>query len=393
MLNNTMSKKPRVIIFFSTADYHTKYLTNKQHEALILSKMGFTIIYINSLGLRKFNLASKEDFYRIVLKFFDFFKKIKKINNKLFVFNFLLIPIFNNKFFNFINYCLFWFKLYPFLFFKKIKISDVIIWSYHPLALNFWKKNHYYKLIYRSVDELSAIPNLQLNNFKKIEDSFVKKSDFIFTTNYNLLKKFKKNNKNVFFHSNVVDFNHFKKKNMKQKKIAIYHGLLSDYKINFKFFYRVIKKCKEVEFWIVGTERQGQKNLYLKKIIKLTNVKYFGYVPYELLPNLLAKCSIGLLPLNINKYTKNMSPMKYYEYISSGLRVISTEIEFFKNIKKNSHTYLNNDYLKFSNLIKTVIKFKPVDIKNIRTIVADNTWEKRTKKILDIMAKKISLYN
>ena len=180
---------------------------------------------------------------------------------------------------------------------------------------------------------------------------------------------------------------------MKQKKIAIYHGLLSDYKINFKFFYRVIKKCKEVEFWIVGTERQGQKNLYLKKIIKLTNVKYFGYVPYELLPNLLAKCSIGLLPLNINKYTKNMSPMKYYEYISSGLRVISTEIEFFKNIKKNSHTYLNNDYLKFSNLIKTVIKFKPVDIKNIRTIVADNTCEKRTKKILDIMAKKISLYN
>ena len=218
MLNNTMSKKPRVIIFFSTADYHTKYLTNKQHEALILSKMGFTIIYINSLGLRKFNLASKEDFYRIVLKFFDFFKKIKKINNKLFVFNFLLIPIFNNKFFNFINYCLFWFKLYPFLFFKKIKISDVIIWSYHPLALNFWKKNHYYKLIYRSVDELSAIPNLQLNNFKKIEDSFVKKSDFIFTTNYNLLKKFKKNNKNVFFHSNVVDFNHFKKKKYETKK-------------------------------------------------------------------------------------------------------------------------------------------------------------------------------
>lgn len=388
-----MQKKPRVILFFSTEDYYSKYLTNKHHEALILSKLGFTIIYINSLGLRRFNLTNKDDFYRIILKFFDFFKKIEKINSKLFVLNQLFIPIFNNKLFNFLNFCLLWFKLYPFLFLRKIRLRDIIVWSYHPLALNFMKKNYFYKLVYRSVDELSAIPNIQLKNFKKTEDLFVKNSDFIFTTNYNLFKKYEKNNKNVFFHSNVVDYEHFKKKNVKKKKIAIYHGVLSDYKINFKFLFKVIKLCSMVEFWIVGTERQGQNNLYLKKINKLSNVKYFGYVPYKLLPNILAKCSVGLLPLKINKYTKNMSPMKYYEYISSGLCVVSTKIDFFKNIKKNSLTYLNNNYLDFANLINKVIDRRPADIEYIRTVVGDNTWEKRTKKILDIMERKISLYN
>jgi len=377
-------------LFFSTADYFTEYLTNKQHEANELSKLGHTIIFVDSIGLRKINFQNKKDLSRIFLKVKNFFNPVKKIKKNFYVITPLIIPFFkSNKIIKFINYHLFAFKFNSLLLDVKIPEKKIILWSYHPFVKDLIDIKKFNKIIYRSVDDLRFLPDIKIKDYIKTENNFVKESNFIFTTNKKLFNRYKKKNKNVFYHSNVVDINFFKPKNVKiKKKIAVYHGVLSDYKINLNFLYRVIKNNYETEFWIVGEERENQNSQIIKKIKRLRNTKFFGYIPYKKIPTILSRCSIGLLPLKINKYTEHMSPMKYYEYISSGLYVISTKFEFMKNLKKNSRTFVTNDLSKFSQKIKKYKLIKTASIKEIQNIVSENTYRIRTKKILRIINEK-----
>jgi teichuronic acid biosynthesis glycosyltransferase TuaH len=54
-----------------------------------------------------------------------------------------------------------------------------------------------------------------------------------------------------------------------------------------------------------------------------SNVTLRGAVPYEAMPGLLAGYRVGLLPLNDDPTNRGRSPMKLYEYLATGLTVVT----------------------------------------------------------------------
>ncbi|MBO0982881.1 glycosyltransferase [Rathayibacter sp. SD072] len=54
------------------------------------------------------------------------------------------------------------------------------------------------------------------------------------------------------------------------------------------------------------------------------NVELLGPVPYADAPDLLAHSSVGLLPLSDDPGNAGRSPMKYFEYLAAGLRIVSS---------------------------------------------------------------------
>jgi teichuronic acid biosynthesis glycosyltransferase TuaH len=54
------------------------------------------------------------------------------------------------------------------------------------------------------------------------------------------------------------------------------------------------------------------------------NVQLLGPVPYDDVPELLGSASVGLLPLTRRPLNDSRSPMKYYEYLAAGLRVVAS---------------------------------------------------------------------
>ena len=67
-----VSKKNFLI--FSTADWSSKYWTNKQNVAQELAKKGHNVFYVESVGIRRPNISSKKDFLRASRKIFYSFK-------------------------------------------------------------------------------------------------------------------------------------------------------------------------------------------------------------------------------------------------------------------------------------------------------------------------------
>jgi teichuronic acid biosynthesis glycosyltransferase TuaH len=61
-----------------------------------------------------------------------------------------------------------------------------------------------------------------------------------------------------------------------------------------------------------------------------SNVDLMGPVPYHDAPKLLQRSKVGLLPMSSDPGNEGRSPMKYYEYLASGLAVVASSSETLK---------------------------------------------------------------
>ena len=376
-------------IMFATADWDDPYWTNKQHVAVNLASFGNKILYIESLGLRSPKIKSKKDIRRILKRVIKGVSCLliggRKISSSIDVLSPLVIPNkFRNKHIRLLNLKILEFSIKRCMSNKRIK--EAIIFTYHPYMLDIATRLNIKSIVYHCVDEISAVPGVDRNSFIEQEKKLLKKSKITFTTNINLKEKCLKNSNNVHFLPNVVDFEHFSNKRdvdipesllrIKSPRL-VYHGVLSDFKINFKLLEEISMKKRDWNIVLIGTEREGQNNKILKRLMRRNNVYALGYRSYHELPVYLQHMDLGLLPLLKNKYTNNMFPMKFFEYISAGLRVVSTELAFAKNHTKGICTTSDTD--DFIGKAEELLKQRKLNLNERLTIVGSNTWADRTK--------------
>jgi teichuronic acid biosynthesis glycosyltransferase TuaH len=61
------------------------------------------------------------------------------------------------------------------------------------------------------------------------------------------------------------------------------------------------------------------------QIVDHGNLRYRGSIPYDDLPSVLRSAKVGILPLSDYPSNKGRSPMKLFEYLSSGLTVVAPD--------------------------------------------------------------------
>ena len=78
--------------------------------------------------------------------------------------------------------------------------------------------------------------------------------------------------------------------------------------------------------------------------------------------------------------------MKYYEYIASGARVISTKLDFTKFVSKKFLKIANNKE-QFVKFIKVQSQKQNIKKNVIKSFLNEHTYSARTKKMLEICKK------
>jgi glycosyltransferase involved in cell wall biosynthesis len=122
-------------------------------------------------------------------------------------------------------------------------------------------------------------------------------------------------------------------------------------------FEEVYKEFPNIRFLFVGG---GQMMPELKKVIS----NRFSHIPVEIrewvhpneMPDVLRESDIGLLPLIQNtEWIKGKSPTKLYEYLSSGLAVVASQIGEAEHIIENGKNgFLAKDKKEFIKLLKII---------------------------------------
>ena len=139
---------------------------------------------------------------------------------------------------------------------------------------------------------------------------------------------------------------------------------------------KISKKFPEDKIYFIGP--------ILKKFIKLQkkkNVIFIGEIKHKLVPSFLKNFHVGILPYKVNLFTKSINPLKVYEYVSSGLPVISTNLP---NVVRLGKDYPKINLLKATNdegfldHISDIKKhYKQNSRKDLNIFLRENAWSNR----------------
>jgi glycosyltransferase involved in cell wall biosynthesis len=390
--------EPQSCILFSTADWDAPYWTNKQHTAAALGQRGTVVLYIESVGLRVPSAKSGKDWSRLGKRLITGLRTLilgpKRVQTNVWVLSPLVIPFkHSHPWVRWFNQSLMQLQIGRFLHDRQLK--SPLIWTYHPYMLDTLTGLKTDKLVYHCVDDLSAIPGIDATTFKAAEQNLLYKADVVFATAPRLADQCALYNTNTHFLPNVVDADHFGKAfltNALPPDLSCipeprlgYHGVLSDFKIDFQLLMDVARLNPQWSFVFIGEEREGQKSPMIQELSLLPNVHFLGYRAYEVLPEYLRGIQVGLLPSLINEYTHGMFPMKYYEYLAAGVPVVSTPLSFSSSALAGLLTGATAEV--FATAVGDQLFSGRFDRTQATKLVADNTWDDRLLKMLNLLSK------
>lgn len=181
------------------------------------------------------------------------------------------------------------------------------------------------------------------------------------------------------------------KKNFNMKKNScVYMGSFYEGK-GVEIIYELSKSLPNTQFHLYG-DFKTLKNK--KKYSNIKNIKFFKYIDYNKIPELLKSYKIALMPyqstikvrsnnLDISKY---ISPLKMFDYLAAGNIVIASKLNVYSHVlKNNSNSFLvsckniNNWKMIINKVFNSSQNFMSIKLNAINT-AKKYSWDNRAKK-------------
>ncbi|WP_448563848.1 glycosyltransferase [Thalassotalea ganghwensis] len=194
------------------------------------------------------------------------------------------------------------------------------------------------------------------------------------------------NNERVEFMPNGVDFDRFqseyktpiiyKNSKLRKRKIAVYAGKMQSM-FDVDLAAELAKSNPDVDFFYLGKILEGQPDIELQLY---PNVIFTGDVHYEQLPAHITNADVCIIPYLVDKQHGG-DPIKFYEYLASGNKIVSTCIGDIEKYHDNSSVYIV-DKADFVDSFNSVIQSNTN--KSIRSIPKHMTWQYKAERMFDL---------
>ena len=196
-----------------------------------------------------------------------------------------------------------------------------------------------------------------------------------------------------------VNLNDYKIKRSKKKykKTCVYIGSFHRGK-GFKLILQLSRECPEIQFHLYGDSS------FIKNKISRENLKFFNYIEYKLVPKVLSKYEVAIMPYekivgarskNLN-ITNNMSPIKMFDYLASKKIILASNLKVYNHILKNKFNSIlinSGNILEWkkniNSIFKNIRKYKYLKY-NAYNTAKKFTWNNRAKKILVFFNKSLN---
>jgi glycosyltransferase involved in cell wall biosynthesis len=386
----TMSEIKDIVVL-STADWDNPFWTNKQHVALELAKRGHRVLYIESLGLRRPSVNTK-DISRIFRRIFKALKPPRKVRDNIWVWSPISIPFNNNALIRKIN---------KFILSRALKIwcwrldfQDETLWTYNPLTTRFLSLKDFLYTVYHCVDEIKAQPGMPVEILQEAEEELVRNVDITFVTSLTLLKTRKKWSEEVYYYSNVADYDHFSSALKLETSVPLellkipeprigFIGAISGYKVDFSLLVKIAKTHPEWSLVMVGEIGEGDPNTDATQLTRYKNIFLTGSRSYQDLPGYLKGFTATLLPNTLNEYTASMFPMKFFEYLAAGKPVVSVDLVSLQEFREYVRIGRTPD--EFISALEDIIAGNRIPIEQCQELAQQYTYQSRTEKMFKLI--------
>lgn len=268
---------------------------------------------------------------------------------------------------------------------KKHKFKNINLWCYSPTACDIVDKIKKDKLIYDCVDRHSGYGGLMnVEVVDNMEKDLAIKSDIVFSTAIGLYETLVNYNKNSHMIPNGCAYElfskaHFEKfetpielKDVKGKVLG-FVGMLQEC-IDYDLIEKIAKERPFDTIIFIGRTLPGVDIEYLKKY---PNIIFKGLIPQKDLPAYISKFDLCLNTFKEGKLSKDVSPLKFYEYLATGKPIVSTK-EPLQVADFADCVYIAENHTEFLKLIEVALSEENEDKTNLRLAYGEKcSWDER----------------
>jgi hypothetical protein len=332
------------------------------------------------------------------LKWIDIKNDVKKdritnFNRNLYIFHSpMFIPFSERIFFDQLTKFL-WIKFLN----KKLKelnIKNPIVWLSRPEMLDIAGKFNEKLLVYHVVDEYSSyndVNSYEKNRIQNLEKKLLKKADLVIVVSSNLYKTKKQFNPHTYLVPNAVDFDAYNSKNLGHNKppkdilkiakpIIGYSGLVAK-RLDFKIINYI---AENNPYWSIVFVGKVNPDEHITKLNKLKNIHFLGNKEIAQVPQYINYFDVCIIPYKNNEQSKNISPLKLYDYFATGKPIVSTN--FPEVFKFNDIVRIASNKVGFALEIENALSENDQMLSVKRQLIANkNTWNDRIIQISDLI--------
>ncbi len=217
---------------------------------------------------------------------------------------------------------------------RKMKahgFENPVVWCYSPMSSDAVDKIPHSAVVYDCVDRHSAYKGLiNVDTVNHMEKTLSKKANQVFTTAIGLFDTLSGYNPASVMLPNGVNFEHFNKvaeglpipEDMKDlpRPIIGFSGMLQEC-IDYDKIELIAEMCPDWSVVLVGGPMPGVNLEYLKKY---PNIHFLGMKKYDDMPAYLGAFDVCLNVFRSGDLAKDVSPLKFYEYMASGKPIVTT---------------------------------------------------------------------
>lgn len=209
--------------------------------------------------------------------------------------------------------------------------ENPLLWVYHPITVDCVDHIPHSALVYDCVDRHSAyggLMNPQLVDDMELE--LAGKCAQVFATASGLAERLKQVNENTVFIPNGANYERFSQAaedlpcpaDMQSipKPIFGFVGALQEC-IEYGFVEETAKTRPDWSFVFIGRENPG---VDLSNLRAMENCHFLGLKPNEQLPAYIRQFDACLNLFASGDLSKDVSPLKFYEYLATGKPIVST---------------------------------------------------------------------
>lgn len=328
--------KGRRIICFSTADWDTALPTNKHQLMRRLAAMGARVLFIETLGTRAPKLGQGVDLSRIGRRLWRGFEGARQREKRLWTLSPLVRPAWKTRNQIELNRAIFRSQFAS----ASDRFAGDIAWIYSPYAVHLLDVVKPGRVVYHMVDDLSAVPGADSDAMNEAELLLFSRADLVFATEQSLYDRARRFARKAHYFPNVADYRHFSEPKPVSEGCAarlerlrslprpriVFSGNLAPHKVDFPLIEAMARARPDAQFALIGPRWEGDTSESLDQLVRMENVTLTGHIPYEDLPAFLHEADLLIIPYVKNKATRAVFPLKFFEYLATGVPVASSPL-------------------------------------------------------------------
>lgn len=241
------------------------------------------------------------------------------------------------------------------------------------------------KFVYDCVDDFEGFDSKLDPNFQTWERELCERADYIWVVSKRLVEKMSRYSEKVRYIPNGVSFEHFsaahpirqaRRSASPGRPCLIYVGAIYDW-FDVELVARVADLLPEWDIKLIGPVALSKSRL---GVMSKSNIQLLGVKDYQSLPGHLALADVTMIPFRLNRLTEATSPIKMYEYLASGLPVVTTPMVEVLPYRESGVVYCEHTPDAFAEAVREA--YSSANASRCQTIGESSSWAGRFSPVL-----------